>query len=389
MKIVIDKEFAAIFPPLIDSELEMLERDILKRGCRDPICLWNGVIVDGHNRYAICQKHGIKFKTVEIEFGNREEAKEWIVSNQLGRRNLSFVQASYMRGCYYRNARDANDRKGGYTQVQVAELFSVSNPTIRRDRELADAVDTMPVSVREYILRSKIVATHSQVLGLSKLQPESQKLIISKVNNQELPSIRSAMVKLRGASSVRGDVRRKSRCRKCGDALPEGTYICPRCDLAPAKVKKILANGLNDKDNRTIADRHQAFLREVRIVEASIETAARTIIEFLADHDVVKNSSCHRCLAMLYAKLMDKVGTRRENEKQLRVIIDAEYGDKDAFNALTGREKQVFQAVREFTMENGRPPKLEELAKRVGMKSRSEVNQWIGRLREKGVLVRD
>jgi len=32
------------------------EANILKNGCYDPIKIWNGTIVDGHNRYEICTK---------------------------------------------------------------------------------------------------------------------------------------------------------------------------------------------------------------------------------------------------------------------------------------------------------------------------------------------
>ena len=49
---------------------------------------WNDCVLDGHNRYEICQKHHIGFKTLEKEFDNEEEAKIWIIHNQLGRRNL-------------------------------------------------------------------------------------------------------------------------------------------------------------------------------------------------------------------------------------------------------------------------------------------------------------
>jgi len=34
-------------------------------------------------------KHGIEFEVKDIEFESREEAKLWILENQLGRRNLT------------------------------------------------------------------------------------------------------------------------------------------------------------------------------------------------------------------------------------------------------------------------------------------------------------
>ena len=45
-------------------------------------------MLDGHNRYAICQKHGIQFKTLEMEFEDEDAACVWVIHNHFGRRNL-------------------------------------------------------------------------------------------------------------------------------------------------------------------------------------------------------------------------------------------------------------------------------------------------------------
>jgi len=86
----IDPEFQNLIPLLSDDELQGLEQNILAHGrCRDAIVVWRGIIVDGHNRYAICQKHDIPYETVNIYFASRKEAQLWIIQNQLGRRNLT------------------------------------------------------------------------------------------------------------------------------------------------------------------------------------------------------------------------------------------------------------------------------------------------------------
>lgn len=86
--LIIDEEFKNLIPPLSDVERKGLEDSILKEGCRDAIITWHGVIVDGHNRYSICTKHNIPFKTLEKDFKSREAVIEWIILNQFGRRNL-------------------------------------------------------------------------------------------------------------------------------------------------------------------------------------------------------------------------------------------------------------------------------------------------------------
>lgn len=84
----IDVEFQSLIPPLTYEEKKMLEESILSEGCRDAIVVWNDTIIDGHNRYEICTKHGIPFETVSREFENRNDVIEWIIKNQFGRRNL-------------------------------------------------------------------------------------------------------------------------------------------------------------------------------------------------------------------------------------------------------------------------------------------------------------
>jgi len=86
----IDQEFKTLIPPLSAEEREQLEQNILaKRRCHDAITVWEGVILDGHNRFEICVTHGIEFEVKEVELSSREEAKVWIIDNQLGRRNLN------------------------------------------------------------------------------------------------------------------------------------------------------------------------------------------------------------------------------------------------------------------------------------------------------------
>jgi len=91
MKLTIDPEFKALIPPLAPEELAQLEANILADGCRDPLVVWGGLLIDGHNRHAICSKHGLTFQTVEREFADRQAAELWMIGNQMGRRNLENI----------------------------------------------------------------------------------------------------------------------------------------------------------------------------------------------------------------------------------------------------------------------------------------------------------
>jgi len=89
-KLAVDKEFMQLIPPLLEEEYRQLEANILSKGkCLNAILLWDGIIVDGHNRFYICMAHGIEFEVKDMHFVSRAEAKLWILENQLGRRNLT------------------------------------------------------------------------------------------------------------------------------------------------------------------------------------------------------------------------------------------------------------------------------------------------------------
>ncbi len=89
MEIRINPLFRDLLPALTSEEKEGLEKDILKEGCREPLIIWDGTIIDGHNRYSICKKHNIEFKILEKDFKSEDHAIVWMSNNQSHRRNLN------------------------------------------------------------------------------------------------------------------------------------------------------------------------------------------------------------------------------------------------------------------------------------------------------------
>lgn len=97
MNLTIDPEFEAFIPPLDATDYARLKANILADGCRESISVWNGTILDGHNRYRICTENGIPFSTIDISsVHTRAEAFIWMYENQLGRRNLEPFQRAEM-----------------------------------------------------------------------------------------------------------------------------------------------------------------------------------------------------------------------------------------------------------------------------------------------------
>ena len=102
MKITIDRQFQDLIFPLTGQEESALEQAILKYGVRDALTVWdNGenYLLDGHHRWEIIQKHNIsKYEVTPLHFDNKHEAINWVIDNQLARRNCTPEAISYLRG---------------------------------------------------------------------------------------------------------------------------------------------------------------------------------------------------------------------------------------------------------------------------------------------------
>lgn len=177
MSISIDSEFQSLISPLTDDEYQRLEKSILTEGVREPIITWNDTIIDGHNRYNICQKHGIDCPHVERAFESRDAAKIWICENQLGRRNLEPGQKAALG--IERNEAEIREKarlrkfagkkidlrvhgpegtvsEKGTTNEIIAKQVGVSEATVKRvlgvkrkDPELYEKVRSGEVTARE------------------------------------------------------------------------------------------------------------------------------------------------------------------------------------------------------------------------------------------------
>lgn len=156
MEIRIDPEFQNKVPPLTDAEYRQLEENILESGeIREPIITWHGVIVDGHNRYKIHLAHPeIGIRTREMDFLDKWAAFDWMYKNQLGRRNLTEEQKTYLLGKLYearkhshggdRKSRRQNDAlKQGRVRNQIMEEMGVGQKTIERAEYYAHGIDAI------------------------------------------------------------------------------------------------------------------------------------------------------------------------------------------------------------------------------------------------------
>lgn len=203
MKLRIDTEFESRIPPLTDDEFQQLEENILADGkIISPIIVWGDVIIDGHNRFRIAEKHPhIAFTTCEREFADRHEVIAWICKNQLGRRNLTFQQKKYLIGRQYESEKAAHggDRKSAEvkssgqndqmiseqtTAKRIADENGIGERTVRRAARYSRAVDLadeVEPGIRREILSGAIKATDQEIYTLAEAEPEERPAIIEEL----------------------------------------------------------------------------------------------------------------------------------------------------------------------------------------------------------------
>jgi len=197
MELKIDYEFQSKIPPLTGDELFRLQESILQEGrLINPIVVWNGIIVDGHNRYKFVSQHPeIKYDIYEKDFNDRNDAIAWICKNQLGRRNLTPEQKKYLIGKQYeaekaarggdrdmaRNengqftAKYQNDTRGENTGERIARENNMSRISVLRAEEYANAVDLAEESVpgiKNDILSGSLSATNEEIVKFADTAPE-------------------------------------------------------------------------------------------------------------------------------------------------------------------------------------------------------------------------
>ena len=209
LHLTIDPEFASIIPPLREEEQKQLEENILADGVViNPLIVWNGVIVDGHNRYRILQQHPeLQFTTYEKAFSDRYEAIAWICKNQLGRRNLTLQQFKYLMGHQYKAEKTAygGDRKNNAprssyqngnlilkekTCERIAAENGVARNTVIRAEQFANGVDAAEEAVpgiKQEILTGSIKPTEKAVTAIAKAPPEERPALVQQLRQTKEP----------------------------------------------------------------------------------------------------------------------------------------------------------------------------------------------------------
>ena len=204
----INPVFETIIPELSPDEFAQLEENIVtEQKIIDPIITWKGMIVDGHNRYKIAQKHPeIPFSVHEKKFDSENEVVVWICSHQLGRRNINEIQRKCLFATRYESEKKLDKFRGNQhtltnesgcgpkghdhnskrTRVKMAEELGVSEKYLRNSVDIlkgVNAADEAVPGVKKELISGQIKAFEKEIIGLAKLPIEERVTAIELLRN--------------------------------------------------------------------------------------------------------------------------------------------------------------------------------------------------------------
>jgi 16S rRNA G966 N2-methylase RsmD len=215
MSIHIDETVQRALLPLRDEEFQLLEQSVLAEGIRDPLVVWKRadgtrILLDGHHRYQLARKHGLDFSIVEMEFADESEAVQWVLRNQLARRNLTDEQRTLVLGRYYNTLKLAPHRpstengvkftplSGSHaTARQLGDTFGVSEKTVRNAGDFAKVVDALAEIAPEAVQRVLAGEVPDAKTALPKVEPELLPKVAERIAQGNAHSIKEAVERIR------------------------------------------------------------------------------------------------------------------------------------------------------------------------------------------------
>jgi len=179
MHIVVKEELKANIDPLTPEEHEALERSILAEGCRDALVLWGDVLVDGHNRYGICQKHGLPFQTVQHpKFKSMEDVHLWMIDQHLGRRSVS----DFQRGVLALRKREIlAERRARLVSASADAPSDGTAHAAPQDGAVADAAPAPDALKSRADIAKAARLSNSQVVLIEKIQKQAAPELVAAV----------------------------------------------------------------------------------------------------------------------------------------------------------------------------------------------------------------
>ena len=326
--LTVDPEFRDLIPPLNEEELKLLEESLVADGCESPLIVWNGVIVDGHNRYAICRKHEIPFAIQEKNFSSRDDAMLWMLRNQLGRRNLNNYQrvelvlkfeplvknAAEQRMLAGKAANPvptlAQGQTKGKTRDHLSEAAGVSHGTFAKAKKLVQSADEE--TKRE--LRAGKVTVNRAYTELLEKEHEGETKICERCKQEKPLSAFSIPSNRRSFSSV---------CRDCEKEISAVAKSAAEAAAKPADIAAsseppcpipgmVMHNGAPIHVERPLPDTPEMFRYVADLVKSCCDSYVIGLTSAMRRYSSGMGSEEHN------AQILEMV--RRTNEQVLTIL---------------------------------------------------------------------
>ncbi|KAB7769534.1 plasmid replication/partition related protein [Xanthomonas sp. LMG 12461] len=185
MNIVVKEDLKAYIDPLTADEYAALERSLLAEGCRDALVLWGDILVDGHNRYGICQKHGLPFQTVQnTRFQSLQDVHLWMIDQHLGRRSVS----DFQRGVLALRKREILAERRASAAAAEAPAADATDPDAAGETANDTDTDTPPwADAPAPLSRAELARvarlSNSQVVQIEKIQKQAAAEVVEAVKS--------------------------------------------------------------------------------------------------------------------------------------------------------------------------------------------------------------
>ncbi|MBN6148937.1 plasmid replication/partition related protein [Xanthomonas sp. AmX2] len=261
MNIVVQEDLQAYIDPLTADEYAALERSLLAEGCRDALVLWGDILVDGHNRYGICQKHGLPFHTVQnSRFRSIEDVHLWMIDQHLGRRSVS----DFQRGVLALRKREILGARRSRADAPVAHddardgdeaPWAAADASAARDGTAEAAPAVAPLSRAELARAARL--SNSQVVQIEKIQKQAAPEVVA--------AVKSGAISINAAAAVASlpEAEQRAAAMAGKDELRQAAKRGRESRRRPRQAPAADADAATASDTHEAGDELQALRRRV------------------------------------------------------------------------------------------------------------------------------
>jgi DNA modification methylase len=341
------QELESLIPPLLNEEFKQLERNILEEGIREPLITWNGILIDGHNRYRIAQEHDINYETLEKEFDNINRVKEWMIHNQFGRRNLS----NYQRSVLALQLEDVFREKAKENQGKRTDISQIS-------------VESKPIDTQKEVAKIANVS-HDTIAKVKKIEANATPEVKARLNTGTM-SINEAYKEIKKEEKIEETRKEKNEIIKQVEAIEISNVFngdsINFIDKIDFKVKCVITDppyGMNYISNRRTASEKDKGISNDENLDLAIETVNKVFSKL---YNKMEENSALFCFIgwkqeKYFIELIENIGFEVKN---VLIWNKNNHGTGDLIYSFAPKHERIIYATKGKVKLNYRHPDVLE-----------------------------